>query len=242
MTSLHEYQPLPQGNHKRSGTVLLRRQGSRNGENLLLFLKEIGPVWVTAPGGSSKGGRASGLDSLYWGVFELYQGPRRSYLREFDMKEDFLSIRKSYSRLLMALEWTRLLSKNLLQLHPYDELLTLFWNALKQLEIGVTPSWAELRFFWRWANLMGQAPSLDHCYSCGQRVLEGARMRDGVLCTSCLGGSTNSAWISRELLQDIKCTAMLRGDSFIEWGVRRTFPEEFCGYRDWLRSFLAANG
>lgn len=209
----------------------------------MLFLKEMGAVWVSAPGGTSKGGRtASGLEPLHWGVFDIYQGPRLSYLREFDMREDFLSIRKSHSRLLMALDWTRLLSKNLLQLHPHNELLTLFWNSLKQLELGVTPPWVELRFFWRWANLMGQAPSLDRCYSCGQRVHEGARMRDGVLCASCLGDNVISTWISMGLLQDLKCTAMLRGDSFIEWGLMRAFPEEFRVYRDWLRSFLAANG
>lgn len=240
MTSLHEYQPLSQGNHKRSGTVLLRRQGSRTGENLLLFVKDLGAVWVSAPGGGR--GRTSGLEPLSWGVFEIYRGPRHSYLREFDVREDFLAIRKSNSRLLMALEWIRLLSKNLLQLHPHNELLTLFWNSLKQLQSETPSPWVELRFFWRWGNLIGQVPSLDHCCACGQKTPEGARSRDGILCPSCWAGSASSLRISKELLQDVKCAVMLHGDSFTQWGSGHPFPEELRAWRDWMRSFLATNG
>ena len=211
---------LEQGNYKKTGTVL-RKKAGRRGDSVLLFLKGFGPLWGFTTS-SQKNKFALGVEPLNWGVFEIYQGPRSATVRSVEVKEDFFHIRKSYSRLLMAVNWSKLLASHLLPAYEQDELLVLYWNSMKQLETHSSVTSVEFRFFWRWAKIIGLAPSLTHCSCCG-KLLDGARhSSDGLLCGKCEHSGHGNA-LSSQQLRCMQFTAMSPTKQFLEWqGVQQS--------------------
>ena len=96
-----ENEKLPQGYYTQSGTVLRRKESVKGGQTLLIFLRGLGPRWVSAPSGKNRFGGA--VEPLVWGTFNLYQSPSMLYLQGAEVKEDFISLRSSGSSLMTAL-------------------------------------------------------------------------------------------------------------------------------------------
>ncbi len=227
---------LSQGDHRAHGVVLRRREGSRSSQELLLFLKRMGAIWVSAPGADGAKTRfGGGTEPLVWGVFDFYQSPRRLYLKSVDVREDFLFLRASPRKLSVAVNWCLHLAKSIPAGHECDDLLSLLWGSLKNLALDIDPRLVDLRFAWRWGSLWGVAPSLESCCACGGNLdcTEEARivwMEDGLLCTRCSASrplAADAPSMSFAVLQEIRRAAMLPRDQFLAW--TKTVPSDAIG-------------
>ena len=179
---------LPQGEHRADGVVLRRRESSPKSGECLLFLRGMGAVWVGAPGSRNRFGGAA--EPMTWSSFLLYQSPKRLYLKGADIAEDFLPVRASRRTLYRAANWCRELSACLPMRYENDAVLSLFWGTMKNLSCGMSPILLDVRFAWRWGNIWGVAPSLEHCPGCGAPLSAGtardiSMTQDGFVCEKC---------------------------------------------------------
>ena len=206
---------LTQGYYSETGTVLKRRDASREGQSLLLFLRQLGPRWVTAPAGNSKNRFGGGTEPLVWGEFSLYQSPSVLTLKAVEVKEDFLSLRTEPQKLLAALRVYRRAAEAAPVSFENDALLKLLWNTLLQLRENVPPFIAEFRFAWRALSLMGSAPAFDRCTGCGALIEGGATLSEsGLLCPSCSHGEPR---LSAGELAELAASALLPYDKLLLW-------------------------
>ncbi|MCD8232860.1 MAG: DNA repair protein RecO [Cloacibacillus porcorum] len=207
---------LPQGHYSKTGTVLLRRDSSREGQSILLFMREFGPRWVSAPAATGKNRFGGSTEPLTWGEFLLYQSPSKLYLQGAEVKEDFLSLRQSPAALLCALRIYRRTSKEAPADCENDALLRMLWSSLVQLREKCPPYIVELRFTWKLLNLMGIAPSLDLCVECGGLLTEGGWLTQaGMCCRRCSQGKGEA--VSAEELAELRRAVALPHEKFILW-------------------------
>jgi DNA repair protein RecO (recombination protein O) len=193
----------------------------------MLFLRGIGAVWVSAPGG---GGRfRGGIEPFTWGSFLLYQSPRSLYLKNVEIAEDFLPLRSSAAALMCAARWHKELSKRMMPGHGEDALISLLWGSMKNLSRNLSPLLLDIRFVWRWANLWGVAPSLDLCPECGSPLAEASgnpvsASPAGFLCDTCAqsarrGVSSNAevrpASVTRDAFAIIRASSCLSAENFV---------------------------
>jgi DNA repair protein RecO (recombination protein O) len=127
---------------------------------------------------------------MTWSSFLLYKSPKRLYLKGADIAEDFLPVRASRRTLYRAANWCRELSACLPAGYENDAVLSLFWGTMKNLSCGMSPTLLDARFAWRWGNIWGVAPSLEHCVDCGAPLSVGAargiaRAPEGFACEKC---------------------------------------------------------
>jgi DNA repair protein RecO (recombination protein O) len=177
---------IPQGLVRQSGVVLRREISAEGNVSLYLFLKEIGPVWISAPGASRGRIRFGGaIEPLVWANFNLYKGTKRFYLKSVDIKEDFWALRADPEKIRTMLEWDRMLCRHLVPGLPCDEVLAIFYWSGMLLKEGVSPAVAEWRFLWKWLNSWGIAPSLDFCSGCGAPLSDARLSASGLLCPAC---------------------------------------------------------
>lgn len=199
----------------------MRRVESREGDlSLYLFLQKAGPVWVTAPG-AAKGRRRFGgaAEPLVFGVYSLYSGRNRLYLQDVDVKEDFWTLRKKPLHLKGGLVLAKLIVDYCPPNHPCNEVLSLFFWALRSLEEGTSPDIVKWRFLWRWLKYWGIAPDLDRCAKCGV-FLEDARWGgEGLYCPNC-GKPESGISLSKTALQEMRMAAILSRRVFVKWATR----------------------
>ena len=208
---------LSQGYYQASGTVLLRKEASKGGRSLLLFLRGFGPRWAGAPSAGGKNRFGGGAEPMVWGTFSLYQSPSRLYLQSVDVKEDFLPLRGSPAALACAARIYKLTADEAPLDCENDGLLRTLWSAMLQLRAGAAPSAVEFRFMWKLLAAMGTAPSLEYCAGCGERLARGGLFTDeGLLCGRCAAQAKGSPLSERELLA-LRAAAALPHDKFIEW-------------------------
>lgn len=221
MISACETDKLPQGYYRHSGTVLLRRDSSGNGQSLLLFLRDLGARWVFAPGAAGKKPRFGGAaEPLVWAEFHLYQSAGWLYLQNAEVKEDFLPVRTNRERLLTAMRFYKRIRQILLAEHESNQILTVLWNAMLALNEACPCGIVEFRFNWRLLRVLGLAPSLRTCAGCGSLLGGEPRWsRDGLLCARCGGadGASRSG-----ALQELQKAALLDQRRFIEWSREQT--------------------
>ena len=179
-----------QGLFRKRGVVLRRRDTNEGDRSVYVLLREEGPVWLIAPGGARGKVRFGGAtDPLVWGTFHIYRGPNRWYLREVDVRKDFLLLRKHPSRIRRAAEWAASLVKYTLPGHASDDLLPIFYWSLCVLESGrLREDLADWRFYWRWLRSWGLAPNLERCQECGAVLGEALFRGESLLCAKCSRG------------------------------------------------------
>lgn len=218
MISSFELEKLPQGYYKQVGTVLQRRDSSGEGQSLLLFLRDMGPRWVSAPASKTKCRFGGAIEPLIWAEFDLYQNPSRLYLQGAEVKEDFLSLRYSAEKLKSALKLYKRLSKTLMVGHESNNILTLLWSSMLLLKENCPVDIVEYRFTWRLLKETGLAPSLQYCVMCGSKLDAGVGWtKDGLICESCSG--PNKIDLDAEGLRSLRFAALLNHEKFIEWSV-----------------------
>jgi DNA repair protein RecO (recombination protein O) len=233
--------------------VLRRRAGSVKTQEVLIFLVSHGVLWVGAPGANgSKNRFGAGIEPMMWGEFELYQSPRRLYLKGVDVREDFWSVRRSRGSLMTAVSWCGELASRLPYGAQCDNLLSLLWGSMKNLAVGLDPLLLDVRFAWRWGNLWGVAPALDICSSCGRDVLPAPdgfvhRSSVGLLCDDCRrqmesdGGVVFWKPLAEASLHEMLSAATLPREKFAAWAASRS-EASGGGLKDcsvWLYSFLS---
>jgi DNA repair protein RecO (recombination protein O) len=250
--SLRESSAFPQGDHRASGVVLRRKDGTVSSQELLLFLRTHGATWVSAPGADGPRNRfGAGTEPMMWGEFRLYQSPRRLYLKGVEVREDFWNIRRSPAALRTAVKWCGKLAARLMPGVEDDSLLSLLWGSMKNLSNGLRPLLLDIRFAWRWGNLWGVAPPLDSCVSCGARMNGGPdalrRTSEGFLCGDCSGRSgaeeaedAASRPFTAPAFAALRNSATLPLDKFSAWASDAGICDsELSGCPPWLYSFLS---
>lgn len=216
MISPIETERLPQGYYKQVGTVLQRRDSSGDGQSLLLFLRDIGPMWVSAPASKTKCRFGGAIEPLVWAQFDLYQSPSRLYLQGAEVKEDFISLRSSAEKLKSALKLYKRLSKTLMVGHESNNILTLLWSSMLLLKKNCPVDIVEYRFTWKLLKESGLAPSLQYCVNCGAKLDTGARWTSsGLICGACAG--PNKFDLDTEGLKSLRFAVFLSHDKFIKW-------------------------
>lgn len=228
---------LPQGYYTQSGTVLQRRDTVKNGQSLLLFLRDLGPRWVSAPSGSAKNRFGGAVEPMVWGTYSLYQSPNRLYLQGAEVKEDFLSLRSSPDKLNAALGFYKKVLKVLMNSHASNDVLTLLWSCMLLLGEDIDSSAAEFRFTWRLLNLAGCAPSLQHCVLCGARLIKGKSYWNndgGICCDNCSLGVAQEA----VPLCDLQYAALLSHENFIKWSLKTEHKNLYKEYTGKLLNYF----
>jgi len=158
----------------------------------LLFLKSSGTNWVYIPGASKGSIRFGGaLEPFVWGHYQLYQSKRKTYLKEIEVIEDFWTLRRYPQAVIQAVRWEKMFERYLIPGYPYDDLLALFYWALKALSTGIAPDLLDARFLWRWLLSWGIAPDLLSCSACGKPLDGRAVWQEGTfVCTNCAYGQS----------------------------------------------------
>ncbi len=211
---------LRQGYYQASGTVLLRKEASKGGRSLLLFLRGFGPLWAGAPSAGGKNRFGGGTEPMVWCAFSLYQSPARLYLQSADVKEDFLPLRSSPAALTSAARIYRLTADEVPLGCGNDGPLRALWAAMVQLRAGAEPSAVEFRYMWKLLASMGSAPSLGFCAGCGGRLAGGCLFtEEGILCGKCAAGARGAPVSERELLT-LRAAACLAHDKFVKWAAK----------------------
>lgn len=229
---------LRQGYYQVIGTVLLRKEASKGGRSLLLFLRGFGPRWAGAPSDGGKNRFGGGAEPMVWGSFSLYQSPARLYLQSVDIKEDFLSLRSSPAALACAARIYRLTADETPHACENDGLLRTLWSAMIQLRDGALPAAVEFRYMWRTLAAMGTAPSLEYCAGCGERLAGGALFTgEGILCGRCAAQAHGAPLSDRELLI-LRAAAALPHANFVEWAAKRPAEEIFAANIKKLSSYF----
>jgi recombinational DNA repair protein (RecF pathway) len=146
---------------------------------------------------------------MTWSSFLLYQSPKRLYLKSADIAEDFLRVRSSRRALYRAANWCKELAAALPTRYENDAVLSLFWGTMKNLSDGMSPILLDIRFVWRWGNIWGVAPSLEHCAGCGAAMSAGTpgdvfMTPEGFICEECASRREHT---SGERLQPISAAA-----------------------------------
>ena len=185
-----------QGLLKASGVVLARSQMGEGGLWLTLFLKGQGLLRASAPG--AERGRVrfgGGTEPFVWGAFHLHRGRGGGlYLSGVDVADDMLPLRRRPEALLVAVGWSKLLTRRLMPGHPDDGLLAnLYWNMRLLCVPHVPPEAAEWRFLWRWLAEWGLAPDMGRCLRCGRGLIlpdappdqRAAWTGEGLVCSAC---------------------------------------------------------
>ena len=214
---MDQYPAIPQGFYRKLGVVLKSRRQGEQGKSLLVLLKELGPVWVTAPGASSGKSRMSGTtEPLVWGYFTLYRSTKRIYVKEIEVQEDFWSLRQEGPKLAAAIRICATIVRHALQDHPHDDLLPLFYWSLKALEGGSPADAVEFRFLFRWCSAQGLSSELDRCASCGTPVRQGLLTSEGLTCGNCLANvrCQGGLALGEMELNRLKKAVMLSGKEF----------------------------
>ena len=215
---------LRQGYYQASGTVLLRKEASKGGRSLLLFLRGFGPRWAGAPAAGGKNRFGGGAEPMVWGSFSLYRSPTRLYLQSVDVKEDFLPLRRSPAALACAARLYRLTAAEAPSECENAGLLRTLWSAMVQLRDGVAA--------------MGTAPSLEYCAGCGERLARGGLFTDeGILCGRCAARAKGAPLSERELLV-LRAAAALPHAKFVEWAAKRPAEEIFAANIKKLSSYF----
>lgn len=210
---IKESELLIQGYYTASGTVLKRKEGVKNSQSLLLFLKGLGIVWVTAPSGGKN--RFAGVcEPMVWGSYELYKSPGRFYVKSAEIKEDFLGVRNSPQKLTAAINLYKLIIQILYQEHENDKVLNLLWSCMLLLDSGCSPQIVQFRFIWRLLKYIGLAPSLTNCAKCSAKLTKANPAQDGLICEKC---TTSDCQISEFELNMFQHAAMLQYEKLAEW-------------------------
>ncbi len=207
---------LDQGYYRQSGTVIQRRDSVKSGNSLLLFLRDLGPRWVCAPGSSAKSRFCGAIEPLVWGTYDLYQSPTRLYLKSAEVKEDFLSLRTNRSQLMAAIRFYKNVTKLTMTTHESNKILNVLWSAMVLLKEDCPIELTEFRYIWKLLNSAGLAPSLSRCVICGSVINNCATWtEDGFCCDKCNNKDNSS--LSAEEMAILQHAALLEHDKFIRW-------------------------
>lgn len=219
MINFAEADNLEQGYYKQSGTVLQRRDSVTSGGSLLLFLRDLGPRWVSAPASASKNRFGGAAEPLVWGTYELYQSPGRLYLKSAEVKEDFISLRSNPARLIAAVRFYKAVTKVTMTSHESNHVLNVLWSTMLLLKAECPVSIIEFRYMWKLLNSAGLAPSLSVCCECGTQILGRALWKkDGFCCDKC---SVAETVLSETEITLLRRAALLEHEKFIKWSVQQ---------------------
>jgi DNA repair protein RecO (recombination protein O) len=192
-----------------------------------------------------------------WGSFLLYQSPRRLYVKNVDIAEDFLSVRSSGAALVCAVNWHARLASRLAPNCSDNNLLSLLWGCMKNLSRKISPALLDARFAWRWGNIWGVAPSLESCPDCGGPLdYSGAalapRSPEGFLCPTC-AARREGTWeaarlspLSRDAFELAREITLAPAEQFVRdaprnaaaMSTRPTLRDEIQAAAAWFYSFV----
>jgi len=233
-----ELDSLEQGYYTQSGTVLQRKESGKNGQSVHLFLKDMGPLWVNAPAATSKTRFGGATEPLVWGTFYVYKSPGKLYMKNAEIREDFLPVRNDPVKLTTAIKLYKLLPGVLLKGHENNHALNSLWSALVQLSNDCPAELVEFRFLWRLLRSLGLCPSMTHCVNCGTYIKGSAEIcDDGFLCSKCSSNGRTS--VNNEEILIMQAAALLSHDKFMIWSKKTDNNKIISKYSKFLMSFFS---
>ncbi|MEA3507304.1 MAG: DNA repair protein RecO [Synergistota bacterium] len=209
---------VAQGLHRARGVVLKRKDFPGGDRMLYLLLEDFGLIRVVAPGAARGKMRFGGAtEPLVWGIFHLYRSASRFYLRDVDVRRDFLELRRCGVTMLKAAEWAGMIARHTLEGHECNSLISLFFWGLSNLaDKDVPVAAADLRFILKWLRLWGLCPDLSRCAGCGSNIHNGRLIGETLLCLSC-SPQTGGVTLENGSLSVLRRVLSLSHSDFLAW-------------------------
>ncbi|MEG1502228.1 MAG: DNA repair protein RecO [Synergistaceae bacterium] len=227
---------LDQGDYTLTGTILKRKDSIKSTQSLLIFLKDIGPRWISAPSSTGKNKSSSITEPLIWGNFNIYQSPSKLFLKSIDIKQDFLTIRSDIKKLKTAIELYKITINNVYLNHESNDMLKILWNAMLQINESAKPEYIKFRFIWKLLKIIGRAPSLLCCSKCGSPITSSTLSwdEDGLICSRC----TNTTKLTLEEMRNMQFAVYLSHEKFIQWSNITNFSENISDISKHMLTFF----
>lgn len=165
-----------------------------------LFTRELGKIGAIGKGvRDPRSPFGASLELLAHSTFVLYHRPGRDlqFLKSGVLEQEFREILRSPHRFLWGSALAEFLDRVLLEEQPAEELFQLSLRGFQVIETSPHQALPELfrALELRIAALLGYAPRLDECLSCGRPLPDEGEVwlfrtaEGGVLCPRCAAGS-----------------------------------------------------
>jgi DNA repair protein RecO (recombination protein O) len=183
---------------------------SESSQVVAAFSRDFGRLSLLAKGSKRKSTRshpagAIDLFQLLDVVFLEKQGSALSILTEYELAEGFLGLRKSLDRGYAALFMAELILSLTEEHDPSPGVFDLAKDTLSALCTEKRPNVVLNAFEIRFLDLIGYAPVLDRCASCGGELGDAARvafaaLSGGAVCKRCETSARERVYVSRGAL------------------------------------------
>jgi DNA repair protein RecO (recombination protein O) len=172
-------------------------------KGVTMLTVDDGLLSAIAHGAYSQKGKLRGTTNLFCtGTVYLYTDPVRDSVKitDFDVERYFSSIREDLSRFYTASLWAESVLKTFATGGDSSRLFVLLVDALSQLDAS-PPERAPLlsiHFIWRFLELSGSQPDLDHCARSGDALDETQPVyyssRDAGFCSPAYADESMARW------------------------------------------------
>ncbi|MGE4284784.1 MAG: DNA repair protein RecO [Clostridia bacterium] len=162
---------------------------------ITLFTKNAGKIQASAPGSRRPKSRLIAASQfLCYSDFVLYKGKDLYRVSQAELVDSFYNIRSSIESLSYATYFVELASEVIEESHGGNQLLKLLLNTLHKLSVSdMSPSLLKIVYELRLMSIVGYAPNLVSCTSCGaleDRMFFNSTI-GGLVCPKCVIGLKN---------------------------------------------------
>ncbi len=176
---------------KTSGIVLRTTKYGETGLIATLLTRDFGRVSAIAQGVRTKKSRLlAGLQLFAYSEIVMYKAKQKNglyHLDEMEVLESFSGIRTDLSKMAYSTYFAEVAKEAANDDAPDEEILSLVLNTLFAVDRGIC-DFEKIKtvFEWRLAAILGYAPSLDGCASCGSEERSGLSLSEGTaFCEKC---------------------------------------------------------
>lgn len=187
--------------------VVLKNRDYKEADKLLTIYTPEGKVSAIAKGVRKlKSKMRGGIQLFTHSQFVLYRGRSLATVTQCEVLHPFTALRNDLNRFAYAAYMAELTTELVPEGEPNKELFYLLLTCLHLLQ-NYPPGLVTRLFEIRIINLLGYAPELERCLSCGREVQDKIQFsldQGGILCPHCGKGQKLSVNISRGALASLK--------------------------------------
>lgn len=197
---------------EKSAAIILRVVDFSNTSCIVtMYTRDFGKISALAKGARrSKSPFEAALDvlSICHVVFVHKSHDALDILTEAKLERRFRAAARDLSKLYLAYYFVELITALTEQVDPQPELYDLFESAIIGLDQDESNEDWMLRFEMRLLSLIGQAPGLDFCVSCGGNPAKGPHRffsiaASGVMCGDCRPGKRSVVQVSEQTIETL---------------------------------------
>ncbi len=203
---------LPQGDYVYKGTILKQ---NRDSEALLVFLMDIGKTWIFVQG-KGRNRFLGATEPMIWGEFNTYKNSHGLFLKNVNIKNDFLSLRQSATSLFLATKIYGVVADKLPFELKNNSLLRSLYDTLVLIDEGASGEATNFRFIAKFLSSYGIMPSFHVCTDCGSAIHDVAHLSSrGIFCGKC--ASPGDLHLELNDLIDVHKALCLDHNDFVSW-------------------------